>query len=123
MEQNKLLIKPFKQKFNITDIKHIIVGIPFITKLFHTINIINSKLQIKDKYTMMNNTSVTFFQSLNKQPPLFSNFHPKYNQERKELKPLSRFVCNFLMNKVHQYNFAQNRQRLYMSDFEFKPIY
>ena len=27
----------------------------------------------------MNKTSVTFFQSLNKQPPFFSNFYPKYN--------------------------------------------
>ena len=32
MEQNKILNKPFKQTFHITDIKHNIFGIPFITK-------------------------------------------------------------------------------------------
>ena len=32
MEQNKLLNKPFKQTFPIMDIKHNIIGIPFITK-------------------------------------------------------------------------------------------
>ena len=31
MEQNKILNKPFKQTFQITDIKHNIIGIPFIT--------------------------------------------------------------------------------------------
>ena len=32
MEQNKLLNKPFKQTFYITDIKHNLIGIQFITK-------------------------------------------------------------------------------------------
>ena len=32
MEHNKILNKPFKQTFHITDIKHNIIGIPFITK-------------------------------------------------------------------------------------------
>ena len=32
MEQNKILNKPFKQIFHITDIKHNIIGIPFISK-------------------------------------------------------------------------------------------
>ena len=49
MEQKELLIKPFKQTFHITDIKHNIVEIPFITKYIPTINIFNSKIHIKDK--------------------------------------------------------------------------
>ena len=39
MEQNKILNKPFKQTFYITDIKHNIIGIPIITKYIPTINI------------------------------------------------------------------------------------
>ena len=49
MEQNKILNKPIKQIFHITDIKHNIIGIPFISKYIPTINILNSKLLIKDK--------------------------------------------------------------------------
>ena len=49
MEQNKLLIKPFKQTFHITDRKHIIIGIPFITKYIPIINIVDSKINIKNK--------------------------------------------------------------------------
>ena len=37
MEQNKILNKPFKQIFHITDIKHNIIGIPFISKYIPTI--------------------------------------------------------------------------------------
>ena len=48
MEQNKILNKPIKQIFHITDIKHNISGIPFISKYIPTINILNSKLLIKD---------------------------------------------------------------------------
>ena len=65
MEQNKILIKPSKQTFHIKDIKHNIIGIPFITKYILTISILNSKLHIKDKYTRAKNTSLTFFQRLN----------------------------------------------------------
>ena len=89
MEQNKILDKPYKQTFHITDIKHNSIGIPFITKDIPTINILKSKIHIKDKYTRMKNTALTFFQRLNKQPPFFSKFYPIYNQERKHLKPLS----------------------------------
>ena len=71
------------QTFHITDIKDIIIGIPFITKYFATIKFLNSKIHIKDKYTRMKNTALTFFQTLNKQPPFFSKFYPIYNQERK----------------------------------------
>ena len=50
MEQNKLLNKPFNQIFHITDKKHKIIGIPFITKYIPTIYIIDSKIYIKYKY-------------------------------------------------------------------------
>ena len=89
MEQNHILNKLFKQIFQITDIKHNIIGIPFITKYIPTIKILNSKIHIKDKYTKTKNTALTFFQRLNKQPPFFSKFYPIYNQKRKHLKPLS----------------------------------
>ena len=101
MEQNKILNKPFKQTFHITDIKNNIIGISFITKYIPTINIINSKLQIKDKYTKAKNTALTFFQRLSKQPPFFSKFYPIYNQERRHLKPLSGTIYNFFLKKVH----------------------
>ena len=124
MEQNKILNKPFKQTFHITDIKHNIVGIPFITKYIPTINILNSKLHIKDKYTRTKNTtSLTFFQILNKQPQFFSKFYPNYNQERNYLKPLSGNVYNFSIKQVHQYDKDQNKQHLFMSDLEFKHIH
>ena len=125
MEQNKILNKPFKQIFHITDIKHNIIGIPFISKYIPTINILNSKIQIKDKYTKTKNTALTFFQRLNKQPPqnFNSKFYPIYNQQRKHLKPLSGNIYNFSIKQVHQYNKSQNKQQLFMSDFEFKPIH
>ena len=123
MEQNKILNKPFKQTFHITDIKHNIIGIPFITKYIPTINILNNKLHIKDNYTRTKNTSLTSFQRLNKQPPFFSKFYPIYNQERKYLKPLSGNVYNFSIKQVHQYDKDQNKQHLFMSDLEFKPIH
>ena len=104
MEQNKILNKPFKQTFHITDNKHNIIGIPFITKHIPTINILYSKIHIRDKYTKTKNTALTFFQRLNKQPPFFSKFYPIYNQERKHLKPLSGNVCNFSIKQVHQYD-------------------
>ena len=45
IEQNKILNKPFKQILHITDIKHNIIGIPFISKYIPRINILNSKIQ------------------------------------------------------------------------------
>ena len=123
MEQNKILTKPLKQIFHITDIKHNIIGIPFISKYIPTINILNSKILIKDKYTKTKDTSLTFFQRLNKQPPFFSKFYPIYNQQRKHLKPLSGNIYNFSIKQVHQFDKKQNKQQLYMSDFEFKPIH
>ena len=101
IEQNKILNKPFKQIFHITDIKHNIIGIPFISKYIPTINILNSKILIKDKYTKTKDTSLTFFQRLNKQPPFFSKFYPIYNQQRKHLKPLSGNIYNFSIKQVH----------------------
>ena len=123
MEQNKILNKPFKQTFHITDIKNNIIVIPFITKYIPTINILNGKLHIKDKYTRTKNTSLTFFQRLNNQPPFFSKFYPIYSQERKHLKPLSGNVYNFSIKQVHQYDKDQNKQHFFMSDLEFKPIH
>ena len=123
MEQNKILIKPFKQTFHITDIKHNIIDIPFITKYIPTINILNSKLHIKDKYTKIKNTALTFFQRLNKQPPFFSKFYPIYIQERRHLKPLSGTVYKFSRKQVRQFNTNQNRQQLFMPDFDFRPIH
>ena len=123
MEQSKILNKPFKQIFHITDIKYNIIGIPFISKYIPTINILNSKILIKDKYTKTKETSLTFFQRLNKQPPFFSKFYPIFNQQRKHLKPLSGNIYNFSIKQVHQYDKEQNKQKFYMSDFEFKPIH
>ena len=58
MEQSKILNKPFRQTFRITDFKHNIIGIPLITKYIPTINILNSKIHIKDKYTKTKNTAL-----------------------------------------------------------------
>ena len=123
MEQNKILNKPLKQTFHITDIKHNIIGIPFITKYIPTKNILNRKIHITDKHTKSKSTALTFFQRLNKQPPFFSKFYPIYNQERKHLKPLSVNIYTFSIKQVHQYDEIQNKQQLFMSDFEFKPIH
>ena len=78
---------------------------------------------MKYKYMRMKNTSLTFFQRLKKQQPFFSKFYPLYNPERKYLKPLVGYVYNFSVSLVHQYNIKQNKQQLYMSDLEFKPIH
>ena len=85
--------------------------------------ILNSRIHIKDKYTRMKNTALTFFKKLNKQPSFFSNFYPMYKQKRKHLKPLPRNVYNFSLKQVHQYDKEQNKQRLFMSDLEFRPIH
>ena len=108
MEQNKLLKKPFIQIFHITDIKHNNNGIPFITKYIPTINILDNKINVKDKYTKMQNTALTFFQRMNKQAIFFSKFYPIYNKERKHLKPLSGFTYEFPIKQVHQYDKNKN---------------
>ena len=77
MEQNKLSSKPFKHIFHFTDIKNI----SFLTEYIPTINILNSKLQTKDIYTKLDNTSLTIFQRLKKQPLFFSKFYPLINQQ------------------------------------------
>ena len=102
MEQNKLLNKQFKQIFHITDIKDNIIAIPLITKYIPTINILDSKINIKDKSTRMQNTALIFFQRMNKQPPFFSKFYPIYNKERKHLQPLSGYIYDFPIKHVHQ---------------------
>ena len=72
LDENKLIRKSIKQTFRITDIKQNIIGIPFFTKYIPTISNLNSIIHIKDKYTRMKNTALTFFQRINKQPPFFS---------------------------------------------------
>ena len=42
--------KPFKQTCHITDIKHNIFGIQFITKYIPTIKILNSRIHMKNKH-------------------------------------------------------------------------
>ena len=108
---------------NITDINYNIIGIPFITKYIPNINILNSRIHVKDKYTRMINTALTFFQRINKQSPFFSKFYPIYNQERKHLKRLADYIYNFSIKKVHQYDKEENKQHLYMSDLKFRPIH
>ena len=71
----------------------------------------------------MQNTALTFFQRMNKQPPFFSKFYQIYKKERKHLKPLSGCVYEFPTKQVHQYDKNQNRKHLYMSDFEIEPIH
>ena len=115
--------KPFKQTFQITDIKHNIIEIPFITKYIPTRNILNSQVHIKDIHTRMKNTSLTFFQRINKQPLFFSKFYSIYNQERKLLNPLPGNMYDFSIKQIHQYDKEQNKQHLFMSDLEFKPIH
>ena len=50
----------------------------------------------------MHNTALTFFQRMNKQPPIFSKFYPNYNKERKHLKPLSGYIYEFPIKQIHQ---------------------
>ena len=64
MEQSKILNKPFKQIFHITDIKYNIIGIPFISKYIPTINILNSKILIKDKYTKNKRNILNIFSKI-----------------------------------------------------------
>ena len=118
MEQSKILNKPFKQIFHITDIKYNIIGIPFISKYIPTINILNSKILIKDKYTKTKETSLTFFQRLNKQPPFFSKFYPIFNQQRKHLKPL---IYNFSINQV--FDLHDPLDTIPLSKFEIENIF
>ena len=71
----------------------------------------------------MHDTASTFFQRMNKQPPFFSKFYHIYNKERKHLKPLSGYIYEFPIKQVHQYDKNQNRQHLYMSELELRPIH
>ena len=99
MEQNKLLNKPFKQTFHITDIKHNIIGIPFITKYIPIINILDRKINIKDKHTRMHNTALAFFQRMNKQPPFFSKLYPIIIKEENILNHSQDTFMNSRSNK------------------------
>ena len=121
MEQNKILNRPFKQTFHITDIKQNIIVIPFISKYISTINILNSKILIKDKYNK--NKKYSSRLKIKQTTTFLLKFYPIYNQQRKHLKPLSGNIYNFSIKQVHQYDKSQNKQQLFMSDFEFKPIH
>ena len=46
-----------------------------------------------------------------------------YNQERKHLNLLARYVYNVSIEQVHLYDKDQSKQHLYMSDLEFGPIH
>ena len=76
MEQNKILNKPLKQTFQITDIKHNIIGIPFITKYIPTINILNSKTHIKDKYTKRKKHSLNILSKIEQTNTIFLKILP-----------------------------------------------
>ena len=71
----------------------------------------------------MKNTSLKFFQRINKQPPFSQKFYPIYNQERKQLKQLSGNMYNFSIKQNHHYDKQQNKKHLFMSDLEFRPIH
>ena len=109
MEQNKLLNNQFKQTIHITDIKHNIIGIPFITKYIPNIKLLDSKIIMKDNYIRMQNTALTFFQRMNNYATFFSKFYPSYNKER---KPLSGYIYEFPIKQIHQNDKSQNRQHL-----------
>ena len=52
----------------------------------------------------MHNKALTFFERINKEPPLLSNFYPIYNKARKDLKPLSGYIYEFPIKQVCQYD-------------------
>ena len=83
---------------------------------YQLLNILDSKTNITDKNTRMQNTALTFFKRINKQPPFFSKCYPIFKKERKHLKPLSGYIYEFPIKQVHQYDKDQNNQHLYMSD-------
>ena len=106
MEQNKLLNQPFKQTFHITDIKHNIIRVPFITKHLPTFIILDNKINIKDKYTRKHNTALTFFQRMNKQPPFSQNFTPFIRKKENILSYSQDKFMNFRskIKQFHQYD-------------------
>ena len=71
----------------------------------------------------MQNTALTIFQRMKKQPPFFSKFYPIYDKERKLFKHLSGYYYKFPIKQVYQYDKNRNRQHLYKSDFGFRPIH
>ena len=98
------------------------VRILFINKCIPNIIILSKKLHIKDEYTKLRNISLTFFQRLNKQCPFFFKIYLQITH-KKHLKPPPGHVNGFSINHIHQYNIDQNKQKLFLSDREFKPIH
>ena len=76
MEQSKILNKPFKQTFHITDIRHKIIGLPFITNYIPTINILNGKIHIKDKYTKTKKHSLNILPKIKQKTTIFLKIFP-----------------------------------------------
>ena len=60
---------------------------------------------------------------MNKKHYFFQSFTPSIIKKQKHLKPLSGYIHEFTNKQVHQYDKNQNRQHLYMSDLEFRPIH
>ena len=87
---------------------------------YRTINILDSKINRKGKYTRMQNTALTFFRRMNKKQPFFSKFYPVYN---KELKHIQDIFTNFRFIRFTNTTKNQNRQHLYISDLEFRQIH
>ena len=100
--------------FHITETKHNIVRIAFITNFIPTIKVLNKLSQTKDKYIGLINTSLTFFQRLIKQHPIVSKFYPFYNHKKKHLKQLTEHAYVVSINQVHQYNHDQSIKTTYV---------
>ena len=98
MEQNKLLNKPFKQLFHITDIKHNIIGIPFFTKYITTIKKSDSKINIKNKYTRMQNTEHSSKERSNNHHS-FQSFTPSILKKENIINHSQDTFTNFRLNK------------------------
>ena len=60
---------------------------------------------------------------MNKQPPFFSKILANLQPTTETPEPLSGNIYNFSIKQVHQYDKSQNKQQLFMSDFEFKRIH
>ena len=78
---------------------------------------------MRDQSTRTNKIFLTVFQRLYKQSPFFSKFYSFYNQHCNHSKTLTGHVYDFSINEIHQYKKDQNTQKLYMPDFELKPIH
>ena len=98
----------------------------FMSKIFRPLLLKKNAITYLDDVFMQSQTKEEMFTVLEQYQkilPRFSKFYRIYNQERKHLKPLLGNIYIFSIKQVHQYNKSQNKQQLFMSDFEFKPIH